>query len=71
MTTQIIWCVDGQQEEGPTILKPASQVTLADVKRIWKGPPAIFLFRTFGSFSSFNQVRENKEKEKNLCEYIL
>jgi hypothetical protein len=55
MATQLVWFVDGHREEGPTLLKPSSQVTLADVKRVWTGPPAVFLFRTFGSFSSLDK----------------
>jgi hypothetical protein len=70
MSTHIVWIVEGQQKEGPEILKPSSQLTLKDVKQVWDGPPSVFLFRTYGNGFPFPHDRE-RERTKPTSTHIL
>mmetsp|Transcript_24320 Transcript_24320/g.27029 ORF Transcript_24320/g.27029 Transcript_24320/m.27029 type:complete len:336 (-) Transcript_24320:101-1108(-) len=44
--TFIVWVIDGEERDGGYLCKEHSEVTFADVKRLYNGPVCNFLFKT-------------------------
>jgi len=45
-TTRVVWSLGGHERAGGTINKPPRAVCLGDVKKLWPGPPCLFLLKT-------------------------
>jgi len=44
--TRVVWCLGGHERTGGVINKPPHAICLGDVKKLWPGPPCLFLLKT-------------------------